>query len=270
MGANRVPSGTASEDQSRCAVASSLDDAGHVATVEILRGPNNFFDLDVLSTLCDTIERLANDGVRAVVLCSEGKNFCAGADLSGQTGTVRAEGRPHLYDIAIRLFEQPVPIVAAVQGAAVGGGLGLALAADLRIATPESRFSANFSLLGFHHGFGLSITLPLVVGHQSALELLYTGRRINGESARKLGLCDQLVSVAELRTAATHLAAEIGAAAPLAVRSIKQTMRAALTEQIREAMRHERAEQERLRRTADFREAITAARERRPAQFYGR
>jgi enoyl-CoA hydratase/carnithine racemase len=244
---------------------------GHVATVEIRRGPNNFFDLEVLTQLADRLHQLAAAGdARAVVLCSEGKHFCAGADFSGESGTVQREGAPHLYDIAIRLFEQPLPIVAAVQGAAIGGGLGLALAADLRVASPESRFSANFSMLGFHQGFGLSVTLPLVVGHQTAIDLLYTGRRIDGSAAHALGLCDHLVSGDELRPRALELAGEIAAAAPLATRAIRQTMRGPLVEQVRAAMARERAEQERLQRTDDFREGVAATMDRRPPRFTGR
>jgi 2-(1,2-epoxy-1,2-dihydrophenyl)acetyl-CoA isomerase len=251
------------------AVAVDLD--AHVATVEIRRGPNNYFDLDVLNRLADVFDELAAAGdARAVLLASEGKHFCAGADFSGSSGAVARPGRPHLYDIAIRLFEQPLPIVAAVQGAAIGGGLGLALAADLRVATPESRFAANFSRLGFHQGFGLSVTLPLVVGHQAALDLLYTGRRIDGTTAHRLGLCDHLASVEELRPRAQALAGEIAASAPLATRSIRQTLRGPLVDQVRAAMARERAEQERLQRTDDFREGIAAAAERREPRFTGR
>ena len=251
-------------------VAVTLDAERHLAVVEIRRGPNNFFDLDVLTRLAESIEALAAGTTRAVVLCSEGKNFCAGADFSGARGSVRQEGAPHPYDVAIRLFEQPLPIVAAVQGAAIGGGLGLALAADLRVATPSSRFAANFALLGFHQGFGLSVTLPLVVGHQAAIDLLYTGRRIDGTTARQIGLCDHLVPDEELRSRAIAAAGEIAAAAPLAVRSIRQTMRGRLADEVRAAMAHERSEQERLQRTADFAEGIAAMGERRTPRFLGR
>ena len=147
-------------------VGVTVDDVTHVATIEIRRGPHNFFDIAVLGEVADTLDRLAAGTTRAVVLCSEGKNFCAGANFTGRSAALGSEGAPHLYDVAIRLFEQPLPIVAAVQGAAIGGGLGLALAADFRVASPESRFAANFAMLGFHHGFGLTVTLPLVVGHQ--------------------------------------------------------------------------------------------------------
>ena len=98
----------------------------------------------------------------------------------------------------MRLFRTRKPIVAAIQGAAIGGGLGVAMAADFRIAAPEARFSANFARLGFHHGFGLSVTLPAAVGGQHAAELLYTGRRITGDDAVAIGLVDRVVPLDRL------------------------------------------------------------------------
>jgi enoyl-CoA hydratase/carnithine racemase len=244
---------------------------GNVGEVEIARGPNNFFDAGLIGRIADALDDLATGDCRAVVLCSEGRHFCAGANFGGPPAAAVGEGGiPHLYDQAIRLFEQPLPIVAAVQGAAIGGGLGLALAADFRVAAPEARFSANFARLGFHHGFGLSVTLPLVVGHQAALDLLYTGRRIPAEAALAIGLCDAVVPWEELRAAASARAAEIASSAPLAVRSIRATMRGPLVEQVRAALARERAEQDRLQATADFREGIAATAERREPDFRGR
>jgi 2-(1,2-epoxy-1,2-dihydrophenyl)acetyl-CoA isomerase len=244
--------------------------ADHVATVEIRRPPNNFFDAVLIRRLADVLDALAggDDDVRAVVLCSAGRHFCAGANFgSGGRGERDAAD---LYEQAVRLFRQPLPVVASVQGAAVGGGLGLALAADFRVASPEARFTANFARLGFHQGFGLSVTLPRVVGPQAALELMTTGRRIGGEEAHRLGLADRLVAAEDLRDAAGALAGEIAASAPLAVRSIRATLRAGLADQVAEAVVHERAEQERLMRTADFREGVAAVAERRPGNFTGR
>jgi 2-(1,2-epoxy-1,2-dihydrophenyl)acetyl-CoA isomerase len=161
-------------------------------------------------------------------------------------------------------------VVAAVQGAAIGGGLGLALWPDFRVAAPEARFSANFAKLGFHHGFGLTVTLPRVVGQQRALELLYTGARIDGERAHAIGLVDRLVPLAGLRDAARAFAAEIAASGPLAVDAIRETMRGALAEEIRAATKRERSEQDRLQHTADFREGVAATAERRAPMFRGR
>src|SRR5262245_17309344 len=137
--------------------------ADFVATVELHRPPNNHFDLALIASLSDAFEALDLDpGCRAVVLCSEGRHFCAGADFGRRAGGV-AQGQRHLYDEAVRLFAARTPVVAAVQGAAIGGGLGLAMMADFRVASPEARFAANFARLGFHHGFGLTVTLPAAV-----------------------------------------------------------------------------------------------------------
>jgi 2-(1,2-epoxy-1,2-dihydrophenyl)acetyl-CoA isomerase len=241
-----------------------------VATVEIHRPPNNHFDLALVESLADAFDALDDDpACRAIVLCSEGKHFCAGADFANRSGGVAGAGR-HLYDEAVRLFAARTPVVAAVQGAAVGGGLGLAMAADFRVASPESRFSANFARLGFHHGFALTVTLPAAVGQQRALELLYTGRRVPSEEALRIGLCDRLVPADRLREEARALAAEIAASAPLAVSSIRETMRGDLAARARAATDRERAEQERLSETDDFREGVRAMAERREPRFSGR
>jgi enoyl-CoA hydratase/carnithine racemase len=240
--------------------------ADRVAVIEIHRPPNNFFDTPMIEAIAQGCEHLAAEtDCRAVVLCSEGRHFCAGANFSAPGG-----GGTHLYVMARRLFSQPLPIVAAVQGAAVGGGLGLALAADFRVACPEARFTANFARLGFHHGFGLTVTLPRVVGEQKALELLYTGKRITGDEALSIGLCDRLVDAAELRDAARAFAIDIAGSAPLAVRSIRETMRGPVAKAVDAALDREMSEQDRLRTTADFREGVAATAERREPHFTGR
>ncbi len=246
-------------------------DEAHVATVEIHRPPLNHFDLDLIRTLADAFESLGEGGARAIVLCSEGKHFCAGADFAG-TATSRAFGLGEgasLYEEAVRIFAAPLPIVAAVQGAAIGGGLGLACAADFRVATPATRFAANFARLGIHQGFGLSVTLPRIVGQQAAADLLFTGRRVPGTEALGMGLCDRLVEPDDLRAESLALATEIAGSAPLAVASIRTTLRGDLAEQVRRATQREDVEQERLRRTADFAEGVAATAERRPPRFEG-
>ena len=240
-----------------------------VAVAEIRRAPNNFFDQNLISSLADAFEKLgAEPGCRAAVLASEGKHFCAGANFATEI-SLGAVGK-HLYDEAVRLFATRTPVVAAVQGAAIGGGLGLALWPDFRVAAPDARFSANFARLGFHHGFGLTVTLPRAVGQQRALELLYTGARIDGERAHAIGLVDRLVPLARLREEARAFAAEIAVSGPLAIDSIRQTMRGQLAEEIRAATQRERAEQERLQHSADFKEGVAAMAERRPPAFRGR
>ena len=237
-----------------------------VATVELHRPPNNFFDVALISAIADAYEELQAGPCRAIVLCSEGRHFCAGADLT--SGTERTVGE--LYGQALRLFEAELPVVAAVTGAAIGGGLGLALSADFRVASAESRFAANFSRLGFHHGFGLTVTLPDAVGQQAASSLLYTGRRIGGAEALSIGLCDRLAATTDdVLGEARAMAVELASAAPLSVRAIRATMRRGLAARVREATEIEQGEQDRLRRTEDFAEGVAASSQRREPQFKG-
>ncbi|MGD9795126.1 MAG: enoyl-CoA hydratase/isomerase family protein [Acidimicrobiia bacterium] len=243
----------------------------HVTTIELNRPPENYLDEDLVRQIADVLESVEHDlDVRAVVLVSAGKHFCAGAKLSPNADDLPTGDTNPLYDQVVRLFAGTVPIVAAVQGAAVGAGLGLALAADFRVAAPEARFAATFAKLGFHQGFGLSTTLPRAVGSQLALEMLYTGRRISGDDSVRLGLCDRLVPAAELRSAAHALALEIAESAPLAVRAIRRTMRGSLFAEVGAATRLEHSEQQPLRLTADYREGVQATAERRPPVFTGR
>ena len=253
--------------------------SGHVALVEIRRAPNNFFDVALIREIADALEALDRDAAcRAVVLASQGKAFCAGANY-GDGSTLDREGRRpgeetqpvrQLYGEAARLFRAGKPIVAAVQGAAVGGGLGLALVADFRVACPQARFCANFTRLGFHPGFGLTATLPEVVGRTKAALMLYTSRRVTGEDAYRMGLADVLVPLEEVRAAARRLAGEIAENAPLGILATRATMRAGLAERVAAATEHELAEQARLRKTDDFREGVRAMAERRVPNFAGR
>lgn len=244
---------------------------GMVATVEVCRPPANFFDADVLCAIADACEELqASTWCRAVVLCSRGKHFCAGADFASTSlSTDRDQAAADIYDQGLRLFDLEIPIVAAIQGVAAGGGLGLACVADFRIASPLSIFHANFSSLGFHHGFGLSVSLPRIVGLQQASELLMLAPRVTGEQAFALGLVDRLTAPGEERGGALALAQSIAQQAPLAIRSIRATLRADLTLGVRAAVAHELAEQSWLWRTEDSKIGIAASIARNPPSFTG-
>lgn len=246
--------------------------ADAVATVEIRRPPHNFFDLALVRQLADAFEALdRNAECRAIVLASQGKSFCAGANLGDgtQETSVGTSNTAHLYTEAVRLFACRKPVVGAIHGPAVGGGLGLALVPDFRVACPEARFSANFTRLGFHPGFGLTVTLPELIGRGKAALMFYTGRRVKGEDAYAMGLADVLVPQADVRGAALALAREIAECAPLAVSATRATLRAGLAERVRAATVHELAEQTRLRRTQDFKEGVKASAERRTPKFTG-
>jgi 2-(1,2-epoxy-1,2-dihydrophenyl)acetyl-CoA isomerase len=250
-----------------------------VAVVELARGPNNLLGVRMVTELADAFDDLATDSAcRAIVLCAEGKHFCAGMNLAAEeagTANRAAESRQKpeagspLYAQAIRLFSAPLPVVAAIQGAAIGGGLGLALVADFRVAAHDARLAANFTRLGLHHGFGLTETLPRLVGAQRAARMLYTGEEISGTRAAEIGLCDEAVPASELRARARELAAAIAGSAPLAVRSVRATLRRDLLSALPAAMDREHAEQVRLSQTRDVREGIKAAREHRPPVFTG-
>jgi enoyl-CoA hydratase/carnithine racemase len=250
-------------------------DGDHVAIAEIRRPPNNFFDLALIDSLADAFTALDDEvSCRAIVLCADGKHFCAGANFGDRAEPAEQPTNPdgtprHLYDAAVALFSTKTPVVAAVQGAAVGGGLGLACMPDFRVAAPEARFTANFARLGFHHGFGLSATLPEIVGQQKAMELLYTGRRLKGDEAFAIGLADRLVPLDQLRSSAHELAAEIAASAPLAVVSIRETLRGDLAKRVRAATDRELVEQDRLQTTNDWKEGVKAMAERRTPDFTG-
>ena len=241
----------------------------HLAYVEINRPPNNFFDANLIQQIADAYESLdEEDECRVILLKSEGKNFCAGANF-GQDEDMLDKSVPYkkLYAQAVRLFRTRKPVIAIVQGAAIGGGLGLALSADFRVACHEARFAANFAKLGFHPGFGSSITLPRVVGVQKAMDMLFTARRVTGEEAFKIGLADKFCSKDKILEEAEQLAMEIASSAPMAVESIRSTLRGNLADQIEQIVDWELSEQVRLQKTEDFKTGIAASLSRETPQF---
>jgi 2-(1,2-epoxy-1,2-dihydrophenyl)acetyl-CoA isomerase len=246
------------------------DEDDGVVVLIINRPPHNYFDEQLIAEIASVVLLLAAEGAcRAIVLASEGRSFCAGADLSSPIKRSVPPRPLGLYDWALDILTVDLPIVAAVQGAAVGGGMGLALAADLRVGTPSTRFIANFAKLGFNHGFAMTETLPAAVGPQVARDLLLTGRAVLGEEALSLGLIDRLVPEDQVMAEAILLAREIGANAPLAVRSIRSLLGADRASLLRRAIEREGSEQRRLRKTEDFREGVKASSERRAPQFKG-
>jgi enoyl-CoA hydratase/carnithine racemase len=253
----------------------------HVGIIEIQRPPLNFFDISLINQIADALEEFDKDvEIRASVLAAQGKAFCAGADFSDpdrqkqeeQSKSDPASNLPinHLYVQAVRIFRAKKPFVAAVHGAAIGGGFGLAVAADFRVTCPEARFAANFTKLGFHPGFGLTATLPELVGRNNAELIFYTSRRINGEDATKMGLANVCVPQDQVRGEAMKLAAEIAECSPLGLLATRATMRGNLADRVLAATNHELVEQNKLRATEDFKEGVKATAERRVANFKGR
>lgn len=244
----------------------------YVIEVEIKRAPNNFFDQDLIRDLADCfIDADKSSRVRAIVLCSDGKHFCAGNNFNSSTANADREigTRNPLYVEAVRLFHCQKPVIAAVQGAAIGGGLGLAVMADFRVVCSSTRMAANFVKLGFTPGFGLTHTLPRLIGKQKANFLFLTGRRIDGKTAHDWGLGDIFTENKKVRLTALDLAAEIAENAPLAVVSLRNQLRSGLAEAVQRATDIEGNAQQTLQRTKDHQEGIRAVAERRKGNFDG-
>ena len=248
---------------------------GHVATVELRRPPNNFLDIDLIGNLASVLEALdAEASCRSIVLAAAGKHFCAGANLKkrvdDEAAGKKAVTQPrHLYHEAQRLVQTRKPIVAAVHGSAIGAGLGLALVADFRVTCKEARLAANFCAIGYHPGFGMTVTLPRLVGHQTAKWLFLTGKRIPGDEAVAMGLADRLVAQDQVRVAAQEMAAELAKSAPLAVQAARETLNLALFKACRAATEREAFMQNMLRETNDFKEGVKAGFDRREPVFTG-
>lgn len=235
----------------------------------------NAQDTRLLYELNDAFDRAAHDDdIRVIILAAEGKHFCAGANLAGRKP---GEGPPRhpktgrtLYGEAALLLGTRKPIIAAVHGSAIGAGLGLAVVADFRVTCDEARFSANFNRLGYHPGFGLTTMLPRLLGEQQAALLFYTGRRVSGSEAVRIGLADELVAADQVLPAAVKLAAEMAECAPLSVMATRRILRRGKVEDFIAATKLEDAEQAIMRHTEDYAEGVKASTERRTPVFKGR
>lgn len=252
---------------------------GNVAVIEMQTPPHNFLTNTLISDIATALESFENSAqVRVAVLCAQGRSFCAGANFASDEGPLGPDSKSEpiggsateaLYAGAARLCAVSIPTIAAVQGPAIGGGLGLAMSTNFRVASPEARFSANFAALGIHQGFGLSVLLPEVLGPSRAAEVLLSAKRYKGEEAVSMGLADRCVPIDELRDTAIDWAAEIALNAPLALHAINRTLRSGLADRVRAATKHEAEQQRILSATADAAEGIRAVTERRAGNFQG-
>lgn len=253
----------------------TVDNRHHVAHIVFSNPPLNHATVSLMRALGDTLAELDRDPeCRAILLSSEGKQFCAGADLvaasGGGVGGSGADPLWEFYEQALRVFACRKPIVAAIQGAAVGAGFGLAVAADIRVAAPDARFVANFTKLGFHPGFALTYTLPRLIGAHRANLMFLTGRRFKPEEVLHWGLVDEIAAPHALLATARRWASEIAENAPLALLATRETARADLLAAATAALKHEHAVQSRLQLTADYAEGVRAVSERRAGEFKGR
>ena len=250
---------------------------GNVGVVIMDRPPHNFLNFRQIHDIADALEEMQNElSIRCAVLPADGRSFCAGADFAGDgvgggdDEVVGGDATLALYQGSGRLFDVTLPIVGAIQGPAVGGGLGLAMVPDIRITCPDARFSANFASLGIHQGFGMSVTLPQLLGPSRAAQVLYSAKRYKGEEAVAIGLADECVPSEQVRERALEVATEIAANAPLALRAIKSTLRLGLGDRVREITQREAQLQAELSASDDAKEGIAAVGERRAGNFKGK
>jgi enoyl-CoA hydratase len=235
--------------------------------------------------LASAVARLSADaGLRAVVLTGAGPAFSAGGDLAmieeRARGGREAPGEPArgrnrafmrgFYGLFLCVGALPVPSIAAIQGPAIGAGLAVALACDLRIAALDAKLGLNFARLGIHPGMGSSWTLPRLVGPAHAADLLLSGRVVDGVEAERMGLVNHALPREQVLPAAMARAEEIAACAPLAVRGAKRALARSLGASLDEQLEFEAEQQALCYESADLAEGLRAARERRAPRFENR
>jgi enoyl-CoA hydratase/carnithine racemase len=255
----------------------SIEIADHVAVVTLTRPEkHNALDIAMFEAIGGAAERLASEpGVRAVVLHGDGPSFCSGLDVAGvmaeQPGSddLMAPLRgpvPNWFQRPVyRWIELPVPVIAAVHGYCLGGGLQIALAADVRFATPDARLSVLEVKWGLVPDMAITRTLPRLVGIDVAKELAFTGRQLSGSEARELGLVTHLAD--DPLAAARELAAEIAGRSPDAVRAMKQLFDQSWTGPPAETLRLEADLQLGLLGTPNQLAAVTAGMTKQPPEF---
>ena len=250
--------------------------AGHVLRI-VLNRPEvaNAFNTQMATDLMNCFEALNLDGddIRCIILTGAGERaFCAGGDLKERDGMSDANwSAQHLiYERMIRaLLDCPIPLVAAVNGAAFGGGCELAAASDFVYASDNARFALTETSLGIIPGAGGTQTLARAVGERRAKELILSARRFDAAEARAWGLVNELCAAADLPARALEVAERIAANAPIAVRQAKQAIRRGMQMSLADGLGFEIEAYNRTVPTADRREGVRAFNEKRKPEFKG-
>ncbi|MAF46636.1 MAG: enoyl-CoA hydratase [Rhodospirillaceae bacterium] len=259
--------------------------ADKIATVTINRPESmNALTPTMAGELREALQRAGNDqGVRVIVLTGAGRGFCSGADLASNSGsggeTLPVNGAvegglrlPAGYDAKFAYISTvPKPVIAAINGAAVGAGLLLALHCDLRFAAQGAKLSTAFAKRGLVAEYAMAWLLPRLIGPAKALDLLLSARTVLAEEALSIGLIDRVFPPDELMAEARAYAAQLVAdVSPRSNRVIKQLVYRALDQGIEEAVSDALEAMAEARRSDDYKEGVAAWKEKRPAAFSGR
>ncbi len=252
---------------------------GGVGTITLDRPDRlNAFDVDMLRELADAVRAMTeDDAVRAIVLTGSGRGFCAGADLerlSGSPGEIdEAEAMALVRtgsEVVQLLHRAPKPVLASLNGPAAGGGVGLALACDLRIAAESASLGLVFHRLGLHPDFGTSWFVPRLAGSAAALELLWTPRMLPAARCLELGLVNRVVQDELLHHETAAWAARLAALPPIAARLAKRAVREAESTTLAESLIIEARHCQECFRSADAAEGLEAYHAKRVPVFHGR
>ncbi|MCZ6805532.1 MAG: enoyl-CoA hydratase/isomerase family protein [Deltaproteobacteria bacterium] len=236
----------------------------------------NAMSPELLDAFSEQIKVAQNDTeIRCLVITGKGRCFSAGADLRSSLqrddlGKPSRETSYAMYEPFLQVLDLQVPVIAALNGHTVGGGFGLALLADIRVANHDSKYGANFARLGIHSGLGISYVLPRLVGPAHAAELLFSGSLISGSEALRIGLVSHAVDAEDVLPVAFRIARSIAGSAPLAVQTMKASIRRGLGWQIREAALGEAGLQAESLNTEDAKEGISAILQKREPEFTGK
>ncbi|MBU2552445.1 MAG: enoyl-CoA hydratase/isomerase family protein [Proteobacteria bacterium] len=232
---------------------------------------------EINGDMADFLPRLAQDeDLRVMILTGEGRAFCAGGNLDVFMGRSKMHremgGAMPLYnnDMVRHFLKLPFPIIAAVNGPAIGGGITLSLAADLRIASEQASFGAVFTRVGLSPEYGSSFLLSRTVGLTRASEMVLTARIVDAAEALSIGLVSHVVPGDQLMDLARKLAGQIASLSPVAVRMAKRTLRNGMSCTLDQAIDYEELAETHCFSSLDHEEAVKAFVEKRKPNFVGR